>query len=115
MIIKKSQAVKKQISSDGFVFEYPSVNKKVGMAISELNGRIPDKGLMKNNICHEVYYVLSGTAKVFIDNIFFEIEEGDVFHIDAGKEFYVEADNLKLVIPTNPSFYPEQWENIIDN
>ena len=112
MLIKKSERVKKQISKDGFVYEYHDANKNLGMAVSELNGRVPADGKMKNNIVHEVYYVLSGSAKVFTNNNVFEISEGDVLHIDAGQEFYVEANNLKLVIPTCPAFYPEQWENV---
>lgn len=112
MLIKKSSRIKKQISSQSFVYEYGDINNKIGMAVSELNGRVPDKGIMKNNICYEVYYVISGKANVFLNNEVYEISEGDVFHIEPGIEFYVEADNLKLVIPTNPPFYPEQWENI---
>ncbi len=112
MLIKKDKRKKKQISSQGFVYEYQDQSEKIGMAISELNGRIPDKGKMRNNVCHEVYYVVSGNAKVYINNQIFEISEGDVFHIEAKLKFYVEANNLKLVIPTSPPFYPEQWENI---
>ena len=112
MLIKKSERVKKQISKDGCVYEYRDANNNLGMAVSELNGRVPDEGKMKNNAVHEVYYVLSLAAKVFVNDSVFEISEGDVLHIDAGQEYYVEADNLKLVIPTSPAFYPEQWENV---
>jgi len=112
MLIKKESRIKKQISSQGFVYEYNDGNNKIGMAVSELNGRVPDVGKMKNNLCYEAYYVISGKAKVFIENDSFELSEGDVFHIEPDVEFYVEADNLKLVVPTNPPFYPEQWENI---
>ncbi|MFA6513664.1 MAG: hypothetical protein WCT50_00025 [Patescibacteria group bacterium] len=112
MLIKKEQRVKKQISSDGFVYEYQDVNKNLGLAVSELNGRVPDEGLMKNKVCCEAYYVMNGSAKVFMNNEIFEINEGDVFHIKPNQEFYVEASNLKLVIPTSPAFYAEQWENV---
>lgn len=112
MLIKKDKRIKKQIAPQSFVYEYQDKNDKIGMAVSELNGRVPEEGRMRNNVCHEVYYVISGNAKVFIDNNIFEISEGDVLHIEPMKEYYVEASNLKLVIPTNPPFYPEQWENI---
>lgn len=65
------------------------------MAVSELNGRVPDVGKMKNNVCHEVYYVISGNASVYVENDIFELSEGDVFHIEPGMEFYVEADNFR--------------------
>ncbi|HOZ53569.1 MAG TPA: hypothetical protein PK142_02735 [bacterium] len=67
MLIKKSQAIKKQISESGFVFEYPDVNKNIGMAVSEINGRVPERGWVKNEVCLEVYYVLSGSAEIFVD------------------------------------------------
>lgn len=112
MLIKKSQAIKKQISENGFVYEYQDANKNLGLAVSELNGRVPDEGTMKNKVCLEAYYVMSGSAKVFMNNEVFELSEGDIFYIEPNQEFYVEASNLKLVIPTSPAFYPEQWENI---
>jgi len=112
MLIKKSEREKKQISQGGFVYEYRDANECLGIVVSELNGRVPDEGKMKNNVVHEVYYVLSGSARVFMGNDIFEINEGDVLHVAAGKEYYVEANNLKLVIPTSPAFYPEQWENV---
>jgi|GEM_PF-2635953 len=34
MIIKKSERIKKQISADGFVYEYHDANKDLGMAVS---------------------------------------------------------------------------------
>jgi len=80
MLIKKSERVKKQISPNGLVYEYRDVSKYLGIAVSELNGRVPDKGRMKNNVVHEVYYVLSGSAKVFMGDKIFEICEGDVLH-----------------------------------
>ncbi len=73
MLIKKDKRKKKQISSQGFVYEYQDQNDKIGMAISELNGRVPDKEKMRNNVCHEVYYVVSGNAKVFINNNIYKI------------------------------------------
>ena len=112
MLIKKSQRIKKQISPNGFVYEYPDVNKDLGIAISELNGRVPEEGRMKNNTCQEAYYVLSGSARVFVGDQIWEISEGDVLQINPQEEYYVEAQDLKLVIPTAPAFYPEQWENV---
>lgn len=112
MLIKKDQRIKKQIAPNGFVYEYPDANKDLGIAVSELHGRIPEEGRMKNTVCHEAYYVLSGSARVFMGDQVFEISEGDVFQIEPQQEFYVEAQDLKLVIPTTPAFYPEQWENV---
>lgn len=112
MLIKKEKALKKQISDSGFVYEYIGPSDKLNLAVSELNGRIPEEGWVRNNVCQEAYYVISGQAKLVIDDQEYKIGEGDVAYIEAGKKYYLEADNLKLLIPTAPAFYPEQWENI---
>lgn len=65
---KKDKKIKKQITSKNFIYKYQDQNDKIGMAVSELNGRIPDKGGMRNNVCYEAYYVVSGNDKFFINN-----------------------------------------------
>jgi mannose-6-phosphate isomerase-like protein (cupin superfamily) len=112
MLIKKSQRKRKQLAREAFVYEYCGADQELGMAVSELNGRVPDVGTMKNKICHEAYYVMSGSAQVFIGNEVVDIGEGDVLQIQPGQEYYIEASNLRLIAPTAPAFYPEQWENI---
>lgn len=112
MLIKKSCRDKRQISESGFVYSYPGTNQYLGIAVADFNGRVPDRGKMKNNICHEMYYVLSGSARVFINDMILNVHEGDAFQINPSEEVYVEAHNFKIVISTSPAFYPEQWENV---
>jgi len=112
MLIKKEQRKEKQIAKEGIVWEYPLSSKDIGFALSKLNGRVPDSGWMRNKICNEIYYVISGSGILFIEDEKHELKEGDVFLIEPDKKFYIIAENLHLALPTSPAWYPEQWENI---
>ncbi len=112
MLVKKEQRKEKQIAKEGTVWEYDLPSKIIGFALSKLNGRVPDSGWMRNKVCNEIYYVISGSGILFIEDKKYELKEGNVFLIEPGKKFYVIARNLQLVLPTAPAWYPEQWENI---
>jgi mannose-6-phosphate isomerase-like protein (cupin superfamily) len=114
MLVRKEDRKEKRLSENATVWEYhhhfPS--KAIGFAVSKLNNRVPDSGYMRNKVCAELYYVLSGSATVFVEGEKFEIGEGDVLLIEPGKKFYVEANDLHVAIPTAPAFYAEQWEHV---
>ncbi len=112
MLIKKEQRREKQIAKEGTVWEYHFLSKAIGFALSRLNGRVPDSGWMRNKVCNEIYYVISGSGILFIEDKRYKLKAGDVFLIEPGKKFYVVAKNLHLALPTSPAWYPEQWENV---
>lgn len=114
MIVKKENRVKKQIAKDSSIWEYPIHNEKLGVALAKINGRFPDSGKTVNKVCQEIYYIISGSGKIFIEDKEFELNEEDVFLIDAGKRYYVIGENLILACSTSPDWYPEQ-QNIIKN
>ncbi len=112
MLIKKEQRKEKQIAKNTFVWEYPLHNKNLGVALAKINGRFPDSGRTINKVCQEIYYVMSGLGKIFIEDEEFELNEGDVFLIDYGKKYYVAGENLVLLCSTSPDWYLEQQEII---
>ncbi len=114
MLIKKKQRKEKQIAKNSFVWEYLLHNKNLGIALAKINGRFPDSGRTVNKVCQEIYYVISGSGKIFIEDEEFELNEGDVFLIDSGKKYYVAGKNLVLLCPTSPEWYSEQQEIIKD-
>jgi len=89
MLVKKEQRKEKKIAKQGTVWEYRLPSKAIGFALSELNGRVPDHGWMKNKACNEIYYVISGSGTLFIEDEKHDLKEGDVFLIEPGKKFYV--------------------------
>lgn len=108
MLVKKEQRKEKRIAKDSVVWEYGTDNKDLGFALARIKGRFPDSGKAMNRICQEIYYVISGNGKLFINDKEVELKEGDVFFIEAGKEYYVVGEDLVLAVPTSPSWYPEQ-------
>jgi len=92
--------------------EYPLHNKNLGIALAKINGRFPVSGRTINKVCQEIYYVISGSGKVFIEDEVFELNEGDVLLIDSGKKYYVVGKNIVLLCSTSPEWYPEQQEII---
>jgi mannose-6-phosphate isomerase-like protein (cupin superfamily) len=114
MLIKKSQRREKQLAKDSFVWEYPLHNKNLGIATAKINGRFPESGRTLNKVCQEIYCVVSGSGKLFVEDEEIGLEEGDVYLIDSGKKYYVIGRNLVLVCPTHPEWYPGQQEIVKD-
>ena len=114
MLIKKEQRVEKQIAKNSFVWEYLFHNKNLGIALAKINGRFPDSGKTTNKVCQEVYYVISGAGKIFIEDKEFELNEGDAFLIDSGKKYYVIGKDLVIVCATSPEWFPEQQQIVKD-
>ena len=110
MLIKKEDRVQIQISLDSYVWEYPLNNKELGVCSSKITGRFPERGIVVNKECDEIYCVISGRGKVFIEDEKFALEEGDVLWIKAGKKYYVEGNELVLIVVNSPEWYVEQTE-----
>lgn len=114
MLIQKQNANKKELTKESSVYEYDFGTKNFGLATAKLNGRLPEKGWMRNKECAEIYYVVSGSGVVFIEDERFELGEGDAILIAKNKKYYVEANNLNLVIPTCPAWDASQHEIVDD-
>jgi len=112
MLLKKEQRKEKQIAKNSFVWEYPLHNKNLGIALAKINGRFPDSGRVLNKVCQEIYYVIGGSGRIFIENEEFELNEGDTFLIESNKKYYVVGKNLVVLCPASPDWYPEQQKII---
>ena len=112
MLIKKQVAKIKNVSSTAVVYEYPNHSQNLGLAMSEIKGRLPETGFMINKICDEIYFVIDGFGKITYKNAVYELEKNDLFFIEKDTPFFVEGDCLKLFLVTTPAFFQNQWENI---
>jgi mannose-6-phosphate isomerase-like protein (cupin superfamily) len=108
MFVKKKDRKKKKIGKNSHCWEYALNNKKIGIAVSLLDGRYPDKGSAVNAACAEIYYVLRGTGRVFMDNKSYKLHEGDALLIEAGKKYHVIAKKMLLLAPTAPAWFAGQ-------
>lgn len=112
MIIKKDTREEKKVSPGGRVFEYELESSRVKIATAKLNSRMPEEGSIINEKCEEVFYVVKGSAKFYLDNKEFDVSEGDIVEIKPNQRFHYIADNLEVVISTSPPWYAEQWKII---
>jgi hypothetical protein len=110
MLIKQSNSIKKELWWTCTVREYKGESNILSSARSIINWRLPEKWAFINHKCEEVYFVISGTGKVFSDKWIFELQEWDVYHFANWEKYYVEWDNLNLVISNSPKREYEQFE-----
>lgn len=114
MLVRKEQRIEKQAAKLGTIWEYHLPTKAMRFAFSKYDGRIPDSGWVRNRVCNEMYYVISGSGTIFVEDKRYELKEGDVFLVEPGKKFYLVAKNMRLAISTSPAWYEEQYEVLSD-
>lgn len=91
-----------------FTIETP----RLGLAVAEINGFYPPEGKWAvNSGVEEMYFVVAGEGVISYESIgVMRLKEKDGVHIPHGQKYSIEGRNLKLVIATAPSWYPEQHE-----
>src|SRR3954471_21768597 len=53
-------------TNEGTIWDYPMPSEDLGISLQVLNGRGPGKGQYLNTICHEIYFLISGSASFHI-------------------------------------------------
>lgn len=112
MLIKKDQARKKSNSESCIVWEYDFPNKNLWFAIWKINWRFPTTWKNLNHECDEIYYVLSGTGVLHYAGLDYELHEWDAFFLEKETAYWLEWNDLLLALPTQPTFFPEQYVNL---
>lgn len=112
MLIKKSQAGRIDNSDSCTVWEYKYPSKDFSFAKALIKTRYPDSGKVTNEECEEIYYVISGTGIIHSEKGDFEIEEGDLYYFEKGEVYWVEAENLEVILVNAPKWWPEQHKEL---
>lgn len=110
MLIGKEDAIKLENGKACTVWEYFLDSEKVGIAKAELNGRYPEMGLAMNKECDQIYFCISGKGTIHYDGKTFELREGGAFLFKKGHRYWLECDNLIVLVANGPPFRPEQYE-----
>jgi mannose-6-phosphate isomerase-like protein (cupin superfamily) len=110
-LVKKSESQKFENSPKAIAFEYPMNDKDINGAVVELSGRYPDKGVVVNEVCKEMVYVIKGSGRLIVENKEIDLNEGDVAVIEPGEKYYWDA-NMTIFVPSTPAWYPEQHKTI---
>ncbi len=113
MFTKKNKSNKIQNSKDCTVWEYVVPTERFSFATTLIDGRYPDEKRVTNLECEEIYYVISGSGTVYSEKGIFNLEAGDLYFFEQGEKYYVEGDNLFLVLVNAPKWTPDQHE-IVD-
>jgi len=109
------QVIKKKDShiikiGDYFVsHEYPTKDRDINIARTEVKGRFPEKGLMRNTKVKEIVYVEKGSGKFVSNGKEHFIEESDVIFYNKNEKVYWEG-NLTLINACAPAWKADQHE-----
>jgi mannose-6-phosphate isomerase-like protein (cupin superfamily) len=113
MFIIKRNAVIKAHSATCTIKEYNFKRKNLDLAVATINGRYPE-GHTKvvNTTCDMIYYVISGNGMVHHETGDFLIHVGDSVFLKKNKWYWVEGENLKVVIASTPAWFVGQYKEI---
>lgn len=74
--------------------------------------RGPKSGRYLNKECHEIYFIIEGSAKFFVKDEECEVEEKDIMVVKPNTAHYIETTNLRYITITRPDWYEEQYEQV---
>jgi mannose-6-phosphate isomerase-like protein (cupin superfamily) len=87
-------------------------DKDLDIAVVTVNGRYPEEGYVLNEVCKEIAYVLNGSGRLVMGNEEIQdVEIGDTVMIQPGEKYYWEGENLEMIMPCSPAFYPAQHKS----
>lgn len=113
MLIKKEQAREKQNSKDCTVWEYEYPSENFSLASALINGRYPEENKVANTECEEIYYVISGSGTIHSDKGDFVINQGDLYHFEKNEVYWIEGNDLFIVLVNAPKWTVEQYREVI--
>lgn len=86
------------------------ISKDIGLSYQVLDGRGPKSGRYLNKECHEIFFVIKGSADFFVGNEKYEVHEKDVVVVEPSTPFHIETTSLTYITITRPDWYEEQYE-----
>ena len=114
MKISKSDRQDVSYSENWKVFDYPFDSEEVGIAVQKINGRMPERGMSRNNECKEFFYILNGTGEIGVNDEIYPVSEGDIVVADKGSTHYMKGDKLEFLTVTKPNWNEQQYEVVDD-
>ncbi|KKS90559.1 MAG: hypothetical protein UW69_C0008G0027 [Microgenomates group bacterium GW2011_GWA2_44_7] len=97
------------------IYSYPASSKAISAAYIEVKGRHPsgEKEQFIEHDLHVLFYITKGSGTITIENMPYELQEGDVLTIQPGQKYFIEG-NISYVVVTSPAYYSEQNEIVAD-
>ncbi len=113
MLIQKQESKKHQNSESCSVWEYDFPSESLGLATSYIHGRYPEQDKVTNLECEEMLYAVSGSGTIHSEKGDFVITPGDAYLIEKGEVYWLEGEDLSLLITTVPRWTPEQHKTVV--
>lgn len=111
-VIKKSEVVTSQENGISRFHEYQFAFKNASLGVSEINGRYPGKGYDVDEAVEAIWYVEEGEANIWIGGEVYHVEKGDMVYVPMNEKYWIEGKNLRLVVASSPTWYPEQHKHL---
>jgi mannose-6-phosphate isomerase-like protein (cupin superfamily) len=111
-IVRKRETNSHQNNEFCTASAYVTGDKDISVALIELKGRYPSKGMVLNEKCKELAYVIKGSGKLVVENEEIFLEEGDLVSIDPGEKYFFDG-KMTLLMPCAPAWYPEQHKDAV--
>lgn len=96
-------------TTEGTIWDY-EINKEVGVSYQELHMRGPKSGRYLNKECHEVYFIIKGSATFSVGDEQYEVREKDMVVVEPNIAHHIETSNLVYITITRPDWFEEQSE-----
>ena len=110
MLIRFS-ATEKTVVPEATIWDYP-ISKDIGISYQQLKGRGPQTGQYLNTVCHEIYFIIKGTATFDVKGEKQTVKEKDVVVVEPNTPHSIETTNLEYITITRPDWYEEQYQLI---
>jgi mannose-6-phosphate isomerase-like protein (cupin superfamily) len=98
-------------TSEGTIWDY-EINKDIGISYQELHTRGPASGNYLNAVCHEIYFIIEGTATFVIEGTSYPVGRNDIVVIQPNTPHHIETTSLRYVTITRPDWYEAQYKQV---
>lgn len=95
-------------ATGGHGWDYVLPSEDVGISYQEYDGVAPDHGWWVNDVCWEAYFIIEGTATVYINERTYTVGPRDLVIMLPGEKVRMMAKRLKLITITKPNWYQSQ-------
>jgi mannose-6-phosphate isomerase-like protein (cupin superfamily) len=99
-------------SKEGTIWDY-FISKEIGVSYQELHARGPESGQYLNTECHEIYFVVEGSAQFSINGEEYTVNEKDIVVVEPNTPHHIKTNNLRYITITRPDWFPEQYKHTV--
>ncbi|MFA5307180.1 MAG: hypothetical protein WC365_07070 [Candidatus Babeliales bacterium] len=113
-LIKSNRVSIKNNSQSCTINEYIFNQPSIGIAQALINGRYPTEHDKKVINCESdiIYFVLGGSGVVHTSADDFMLEPNDALLITHGNWYWVEGNNLKILVISSPEWQVVQYKEV---